>query len=342
MSDETTKNPARPAKEPVKKGKRYQGYDVEAMRKDRSKRKKPWFWKILGISLVLTALLIMAACGYFFRSNQKMTAYISEINEANTMEKLLDNHKNVRIISRYSHLAEMDDYETSRYVSKNKKGDYYSFFKIKGTEEDYKEVIDKKKVYRLQGDFPFFYGLPADDYETICLKEIEDTVIQISDKKKIKEQKESGNFIKLDITYQVAEGDMYNTTYEFEVGDEILQSVTVDKETMIVMTSVESCNGEEFNSYTVEFDGKKMVPSFYKKIKKASEKRKCTVYFDYDEKDEKKYVFKVPVDVYFNLFPHEGYTVYSDRRCENEFGDYLAGLQNPTSELDLYVVKNEE
>ena len=93
----------------VKKGKRYQGYDLEKTTKSRSGRKRPWFWKVLGISLCLTALIILGVCGYIFRSNKKMTDYISKINDANTMEKLLADHKNVQITCDYSHLAEGED-----------------------------------------------------------------------------------------------------------------------------------------------------------------------------------------------------------------------------------------
>ena len=116
----------------AKKVKRYQGYDLEKTKKSRSGRKKPWFWKVLGISLCLTGLIILIGCGYIFRSNKKMTDYISQINGANTMEKLLADHENVLITCDYSHLVEGEDYKTTRFVKMAKDGDYYSYLKKEG------------------------------------------------------------------------------------------------------------------------------------------------------------------------------------------------------------------
>ena len=47
-----------------RKGKRYQGYDLDKTIIKRSRR--PWFWKVLGISLLVTALLLLIVCGAVF------------------------------------------------------------------------------------------------------------------------------------------------------------------------------------------------------------------------------------------------------------------------------------
>ncbi len=326
----------------AKKVKRYQGYDLEKTKKSRSGRKKPWFWKMLGISLCLTGLIILIGCGYIFRSNKKRTDYISQINGANTMEKLLADHENVLITRDYSHLVEGEDYKTTRFVKMAKDGDYYSYLKKEGSEDDYKEVIKNRTVYRYDEKFVQNYALIGSDYEDICLPEIEGNVFQASGDEKIKNQKESGNFIKIDATYEVQDGDLYTSLFGFDVGTQIDKSITLDRDSLLVTTETESCDGEEFFSYTVEFDGDEKVPQFYKDLKKITETRKCYVYYDYDGDNEKKYTFEVPKGVYFNLFEHDGYKVYQDKEGIKEFTDYQMQVQNPEGSLTLYIMQDNE
>lgn len=339
MSDmkKTTEQMTEKTGDTLKKGKRYQGYDLDAALQSRSGKKKPWFWKILGISLLITAFLILVVCGYIFGSKKKMTEHISKINQVNTMDALLDGHQNVLITTSYSHLAEEEDYTGTRFVKKTKDGDYYSYYKTEGKEEDYKEVIRDQKLYRYDEKFVYFYGLIGNDYEDTCVSEIENAVYQASDSEKIEKETESGNFVKINSTYEVTDGDSYNTKYGFEVGDKIEKVLTIDKDSLLVLNAIESCNGEEFFSYTVEFDGKDKVPQFYQDLKNKETERECTVYDDYDGDQEKKYTFDIPSGVYFTLLDHEGYKVYSDKDCEKEFTKYQMQVQNPESDLTLYV-----
>ena len=323
-----------------RKGKRYQGYDLEPMLQKRSKR--PWFWKILGISLLLTAVVILAVWGFVFQSNQRMTSYISEINNSNTMEALLDGHENVLITVNYSHLTNEDDYKTTRFVRQTNAGEYYSYYRTDGMEEDYREVIRNQQLYRYDGNFVYYYGLLGDDYENVCVSQIEGEVFQASDAVRITSEQESGDFLKIETTYDVSEGDAYASRYGFNAGDQIQQTLTVDKDSMIVLTAVESCNGEEFYSYTVEFDGENKNPEFYQNIKDEATDRECTVYYDYEGDNEETYTFDIPRGVYFNVLSHDRYTVYSDEDCENEFTEYQMQVQNPETDITLYVKQNEE
>lgn len=327
--------------ENAKKGKRYQGYDLDKTKKSRSGRKKPWFWKILGISLCLTALIILIACGYIFRSNKKMTDYISKINDANTMDALLADHSIVQITCDYSHLAEGEDYKTTRYVKMDEDGDYYSYFKKEGSEEDYKEVIHHKELYRYDEKFAQYYALIGTDYEDNCVAQIEDNVFQAAGKEKIESQKESGNFIKVVATYEVQDGDSYTSLFGFDPGTKIEKSITMDKDSYIVTAETETCDGEEFYSYTVAFDGEEKVPLFYQDIQKTKKTRKCYVYYDYDGEQEKKYTYDVPEDVYFNILEHEGYKVYLDENGIKEFTDYQVQVQNPDGNVTLYMIEDK-
>ena len=322
-----------------RKGKRYQGYDLDKTIIKRSRR--PWFWKVLGISLLVTALLLLIVCGAVFTTNQKRSSYISEINEANTMENLLNGHENVQITVNYSHLTNEEDYKTLRFVKKTNSGDYYSYYRTDGMEEDYREVIRNKQVYRYDGRYVYYYGLLDNDYEDVCLAQIEGDVYQVGEDMRITDEQESGDFLKVEATYDVTEGDEYTTKYGFKVGDQITQTLTLDKESMIVLTAVESCNGEEFHSYTAEFDGKDKNPEFYQDIRDAEPGRECTVYYDYDGDNEETYNFEIPGGVYFNVLPHEGYTVYSDEDCESEFTEYQMQVQNPETDLTLYVKQSD-
>ena len=98
----------------------------------------------------------------------------------------------------------------------------------------------------------------------------------------------------------------------------------------------------ELHDVTVEFDGKDRNPEFYQNIKEEEPGRECTVYFDYEGNDEETYTFDIPGGVYFNVLEHEGYTVYSDEDCESEFTEYQMQVQNPETDLTLYVKQNEE
>ena len=322
-----------------RKEKRYQGYDLDKTIQKRYKR--PWFWKILGISLLCTACVLLVVCGVVFRSNQRRAGYISDINGANTMENLLTDHKNVQITVNYSHLANAEDYKTTRFVKKTNNGEYYSYYRTDGMEEDYREVIRNQQMYRYDGKY-VYYGLLGNDYEDVCIAQIEGEVFQANDAVRITSEQESGDFLKVEATYDVTEGDEYASRYGFQAGDQITQTLTLDKDSMIVLTAVETCNGEEFHSYTVEFDGKDRNPEFYQNIKEEEPGRECTVYFDYEGNDEETYTFDIPGGVYFNVLEHEGYTVYSDEDCESEFTEYQMQVQNPETDLTLYVKQNEE
>lgn len=323
-----------------RKGKRYQGYDLDKTLQKRSKR--PWFWKILGISLLVTAVILLVVCGVLFRNDQKKAGYISDINEANTMNNLLTEHKNVLITVNYSHLLNEEDYKTTRFVKKTSNGEYYSYYRTDGMEEDYREVIRNKQLYRYDESFVYYYGLLGDDYEEVCVPQIEGEVFQTNDSVKITNEQESGDFLKVETTYDVKEGDAYSTRYGFNAGDQITQTLTLDKDTMVVLTAVETCNDEEFYSYTVEFDGKDKNPEFYQNIKDAETDRECKVYYDYEGDDEEVYTFDIPSGVYFNVLEHDGYAVYSDEDCQTEFTKYQMQVQNAETDLTLYVKKKDK
>lgn len=335
-------NVAGPEAQSHKKGKRYQGYDVNDTRKKRAGRKKPWFWKILGISLLLSLIIVVVACVFLVKTNKKQSAHLSEINEANTMDALLEGHKNVTIICSYSHLAEGNDYTTTRQVTRTKDGEYYSYLKVEGTYGDYKEVIRNKKLYRYDERFARYYGMIDGDYEDVCVAEIEGSVFQTSDKDKIETEKESSGLINIKAYYTVQDGDEYSTKYGFAAGSRIEKTITMDKESMIVTSETESCDEEEFYSYLVEYDGETKIPNFYRTIQKETETRECTVYYDFEGDNSKVYHYDVPYDVYFVMLDHKGTRVYMDSAATQEFTDYQVEIQNPEGPLTLYVTKEKE
>ena len=81
----------------------------------------------------------------------------------NTVEALLKEHKLVTITASYSHLAEGSDYTTTRQIKKDKKGNYFSYFKKEGSDDDYKEVISNKELYRYNGKYTQYFGLVGND-----------------------------------------------------------------------------------------------------------------------------------------------------------------------------------
>lgn len=318
--------------------KRYKGYDLEK-KAARYNKNRPWFWKILGISLIITAVIIVAVLGALLFSTKKNANYMKELNASNTIDALLEGHENVTITCSYSHLSEGDDYTTTRQVRTDKKGNYYSYLKKEGTESDYKEVIKNKELYRNNGKYTQYFGLVGDDYEKTCVAEIEGSVYQANEKDKVKNEKERGNIITVQTTYTVQSGDDYEKTYGFSVGDEISKTIVMNKDTKIVTSEEEKCNEEVFYSYKVEFDGEKKIPKFYRAVQKEKETRVCTVYSNYNGEDNQEYTFNVPVDVYFTLLDHDGYTVYEDAGGSTEFGSYQMEIQNTQTDLTLYVKK---
>lgn len=327
---------------------RYQGYNLD---QTKVVKNKSWFWQVLGLSLIITLLVIGVFMLLFFKRTQKVTKYVKKINAANTMELMLKNHENVRIIQSYSHLADDgDDYKETRqveYLRDNNEqivedGGYYCYYKIEGTENDYKEVIKNKRLYRSDDNFATFYGLLDNEYEDILVPQIEGDVIQIDTNDTIEDQHESEDIIKLKLTHTVQTGDTYNKKYGFDAGTVIDKTVTLNKKSNLITSEVESVNDEEFYSYLVEYDVERKVPNFYQKMQATRNKRNATVYFDYKGDDPKTYTYTFRNDVYFDLLEHEGYKVYLDKACTSEFTEYQKQVQNPVADIVLYVVKESK
>ena len=213
---------------------KYKGYDLDRNSSHRRRRNQPWFWKVLGISLLLTIIILAGVVFGVLHKTHKNAKHMEEINAANNIEALLKDHKNVTITTSYSHLAEGSDYTTTRQVRKDKKGNYFSYFKKEGTDADYKEVIANKELYRYNDKYVQYYGLIGDDYEQECVKGIEDSVFQGDTKDQLQNEKERDNTITLQLTTKVQASDEYATTYGFSAGDTIEKTITMDKKTQII------------------------------------------------------------------------------------------------------------
>ena len=325
-------------------GEQYTGYVLDQDAVMEGEAKKPWFWKILGISLLLTLAVVAGACFFFFHQKQENSRAIEEINEANTMAKLLEGHDNVKIIQSYSHLADgSEDYTTTRQVSM-KDGKYYSYLKKEGTSEDYKEVIDDEKLYRYDERVRYFYGLVGDDYQSTCVASIENDVFQGNTDDTIEDEKERENTLTLRLTYDVTDGDDYSMNYGFGGGTRIEKTITVDKKTKLVLSDSESVDDEVFYSYTVEFDKQLKTPKFYIKAMQQKDTRTCTLYSDYDGEDGKEYKYKIPINTYFTVLDHEDYLLYTNEEGTIEFTQSQMLMQNPDTDITLYLkpVNNED
>ncbi|MFR3343343.1 MAG: hypothetical protein ACLTS6_04255 [Anaerobutyricum sp.] len=76
---------------------------------------------------------------------------------------------------------------------------------------------------------------------------------------------------------------------------------------------------------------------FYQEFKEGKRKRVCTVYSDYDGEKNQEYTFNLPIDLYFTVLDHDGYKVYEDEDGTKEFTHYQMEVQNPDSDLSLYI-----
>jgi hypothetical protein len=322
-----------------RKKKRYQGYDVENITSRRYKKSKPWFWKVLFISLILSAIIVVGACAYLIKGDRQKTDYLANMNEANNMQALLEGHKNVTITESFAHLVDDKDYTLTRIVTKTKSGEYYSYLKKIQDEDTNKEVIRNKVMYRYDESFPRYVALVGDNYEKICVPEIEGCVFQNDGNETIEDEKDKGELVNIKASVVVQEGDEYNTIYGFDPGTKIDKTIVMDKESGLVTSETEKSGDEEFYSYLVEHDGETKVPYFYKKIKEKTETRECTVYVDDGTGEWKKYNYDVPTDVYFTVLEQDGYRCYTDEDCTKEFSEYQISVQNPESSVTLYLKK---
>ena len=322
------------------KGKRYQGYDMNKVMAQNSRQKRPWFWKVLGISLIITALIIGIATGVALRRRKQQTNYLSKINDSNTVDILLDGHSNVTVSQTYKGLKDADDYSTIRFLKKSKKGTLFSYLKTEGFEEDYKEVLWGEKLYRFDGNYTYYYGLVGDDYDQLR-QGIESEVLQLEGSESVEEQTESTDIMRVTLEYEVQAGDSYTKLYGFETGTPVKKVLTIDIESLIVTSDVETVNDEEIYVYTVTFDGDNKNPKFFRDLKDIKDTRVCAVYYDYGGSEEEKYEFKIPIDVYFDLLDHDDFTTYMEEECIIEFTNSQMQLQNPQTDLTLYMKKGE-
>ena len=70
-------------------GEQYTGYVLDQDAVMEGEAKKPWFWKILGISLLLTLAVVAGACFFFFHQKQENSRAIEEINEATSFDNYM-------------------------------------------------------------------------------------------------------------------------------------------------------------------------------------------------------------------------------------------------------------
>ena len=318
-----------------KRGK-YRGYDIDGH--TASDRDRPWFWKILIISLLLTAVIVAGACFTLLHRKNEETRSLAEINKENTLKNLMKAHDNIKIIRSYAHLADGQDYTATRQVSIGEGGDYYCYNKIEGTAADYKEVIDHGEYYRNEGDFSYYYGLIGDDYEKKCVAPIEEDVFQLNTDDTLSDQNTSGDLMTLKLTYNVQGGDEYNTKYGFEAGTEIVKKVTCEAESKLITSLSESVDDEVFFSYLIEFDSELKIPRFYQKIKKLKTMRTCSVVSSYGSDKEQTYDYTFGIGTYFTVFDHDGYGIYQDKEGNVEYTQSNLQFQNPNTDLTLYVI----
>ena len=320
--------------------KHYQGYDVNRAVAQNRYRKKPWFWKVLGISLILTVLILAIVVAVAFHTKKQQTDYLSKINDANTLDLLLEDQSNITITKSYSNLKDQDDYTLTRFLKESEKGTLYSYLKTEGLEEDYKEVLTGENLYRFDGSFTYYYGFVADDFENY-VADIQAEVLQLEGSETVQEQTESTDIMKVTLNYSVQAGDQYSKLYGIETGTTIQKVLTIDKESLLVTSDVETVGEEEIYSYSVTFNGENKNPKFYRALMEKQTMRNCKVYYDFGGESEEEYTYTIPVDTYFTLLEHADYVTYMDQNCTTEFTTSQMQFQNPYTDLTLYMKKGE-
>lgn len=320
--------------------KQYRGYDVNRAVAQSRNKKKPWFWKVLGLSLLITFLVLAIAVAFALHRKKQQTNYLSKLNDANSIDLLLEDNSNITITKAYHNLKNQDDYTLTRFLKESEKGNLFSYLKTEGLEEDYKEVLSGKNLYRFDGNFTYYYGFVADDFEK-CVADIKDEVLQLEGSETVDEQTESTDIMKVTLNYNVQPGDLYTKIYGLETGTKVKKVLTVAKESLLVTSDVETVDDKEIYSYTVTFNGENKNPVFYRELKEKSTMRNCKIYYDYEGEYEEEHEYTIPVDTYFTLLEHEDYTTYMDQDCTTEFTTSQMQFQNPYTDLTLYMKKGE-
>ena len=318
----------------------YQGYDLDRKAAKKLEKNKPWFWKVLLISLLLTFIGVGVACASLFHRDQMNTEAIQAVNAANNIDDMLLNHRNMTIVENYSHLVDGTDYKTTRQI-RPENGDIFAYYKVEGTMEDYKEVVAGKALYRYDEKAVKYYALIGNDYFNL-LAQLREQIYQCELDDTVDTTKDRGDVTTMRLLYNVKEGDEYSTRYGFAAGSQIIKTITMESKTKYITSVEEKCADEVFYSYTVEFDGKKITPKFYSTVRKTEETRTCTVYSWVDDDNGKAYKYRVPYEVYFTVEERPGYKVYLDKEGEDEFTDLSLATQNVEAPISLYILPDEQ
>lgn len=207
---------------------KYKGYELDQTTSHRRNQNRPWFWKVLGISLLLTVLILAGVvldfCIERIRTQNTWKRLILQIQSRHylrstsllQLQLLTLIWQKVLIIRQPARLRKI-------------KGNYFSYFKKEGSDDDYKEVISNKELYRYNGKYTQYFGLVGNDYEEECVKAIEDSIFQGDMKDQIQNEKERDSTITLQLTTKVQSGDDYDTEYGFSAGDTIEKTIIIDK-----------------------------------------------------------------------------------------------------------------
>ena len=65
---------------------KYKGYDLDRNSSHRRRKNQPWFWKVLGISLLLTIIILAGVVFGMLHKTHKNAKHMEEINAANNIE----------------------------------------------------------------------------------------------------------------------------------------------------------------------------------------------------------------------------------------------------------------
>ncbi len=318
----------------------YQGYELDHKAAKKLERNKPWFWKVLLISLLLTAIVIGVACASLFRRDQMNTEAIQAVNAANSMDDMMTKHGNMTIVENYSHLVDGTDFKTTRQI-RPENGSIFAYYKLEGTMEDYKEVIADECLYRYDEKAVKYYALMGEDYFNL-LSKLREAVYQCEINDTVETTKDRGDVTTMRLLYNVKDGDRYSTKYGFKAGSQIIKTITMESDTKYITSVEEKCADEVFYSYTVEFDGKRITPKFYTNLKRIEGRRTCTVYSWLKDDNGKAYKYQVPYEVYFTMEPRAGYQIYLDEEGESEFTDLSLATQNVEAPITLYILPEKK
>lgn len=287
------------------------------------------------MSMVLAAGL--AGCG---TEKDLSKVELTDIQEANQGEKLLENHG---VVSYKMEFRDSDgkmteeaslvkDGKDTVYQVKLSQSSTYNRTEVYKDGWSYSEFVDGEDITH-----EVFWYMDG-EYDAELKQYVDAFLVDGVDGLEIKEREEGENYYS--IKAQVDEGDNvseeYDYFYEYVVDK---SSLEIDQYVAYALDSDEKQNVMSFAEVT--YDDKYSEPDFVKSLQNAEKTRTVTIITDPGTSSEKKTEVKIASTALFDAVVADGYGVYTDRDGRQQYDETSqeADQNGNYEDITLYLIK---